>query len=381
MTDWAVACEQELGRLGMDLGAEARVRRAPLDRAAAGPSGSGLGGGGGGGGAAGPSGTAQPGRARAQQPQQRPSALMRPGTLLARLAKDVTDERARQAARPAVQAAGAGANAGPPHSAHDIHAEYFRELWEEVPVNNDVKCFALRLLHASLPCRAMHAFMQKITRDRRDGRPFAECRCCSGRDQQNHRVFETYTHLFLRCPTYAGASGWLLDLWEDISGARPPDTGAALVADEPGAWPAGVQPTGDRLLLWQALRLTLLFHIWEARCSDDAAQHSSRAVVAATVSSIRSEVQLQYHRTYHRQALLRSLPSAVFARQQQRPPPATLDVWLCPGIATLSPAGVVPPLAGQPLPTRTLRLHLSLVHPVPAPAASPAAPAACAAPS
>ena len=69
-------------------------------------------------------------------------------------------------------------------------------------------------------------------------------------------------------------------------------------------WPAGMQPTGDRLLLWQALRLTLLFHIWEARCSDDAAQHNSRVVVAATVGSIRSEVQLQYHRTYHLQALL-----------------------------------------------------------------------------
>ena len=376
MADWAAACEQELRRLGMELGAEARQRRAPLDRAAAGPSGSGTSGGGGGGGAAGPSGTAQPGRARAQQPQQRPSALMRPGTLLARLAKDVADERARQAARPEVQAAGAGANAGPPHATNDKHAKYFCVLWDEVPVNHDVKCFALRLLHASLPCRAMHAFMQKITRDRRDGRAFAECRCCSGRDQQNHRVFETYTHLFLRCPTYAGASGWLMDLWEEISGARPPDTGAALVADEPGAWPAGMQPTGDRLLLWQALRLTLLFHIWEARCSDDAAQHSSRAVVAATISSIRSEVQLQYHRTYHRQALLRALPIEVFARQQQRPPPATLDVWLCPGIATLSPAGVVSPLAGQPPPPQTLHLHLSLVHPVPAPAALPAAQAA-----
>ena len=80
---------------------------------------------------------------------------------------------------------------------------------------------------------------------------------------------ETYTHIFFECPAFAGAKDWLLDLWQHISGVRPPDTAAAIVADEPGACPAGQQPAEERAHLWQALRLTLLRHIWAARCSSD----------------------------------------------------------------------------------------------------------------
>jgi hypothetical protein len=377
--EWEEPRRRELARLGMDLEAAPRVRRAPVDRSGAGPSGfagASSSGGLGAAAAAAGGGAAAPPAARGQQlQQQQQQGVLRRGTLLARLAADVEAERSRQAAGgqggAPTTAATAGAGPAPP----DEHAKYWRVLWDDVPAAMAVKCFAVRLLHVSLPCYAMHAFMQSIrVSTLHAGRPFAACRCCSGKDQRGRHVFETYTHLFCGCPAFVGAKDWLLDLWESISGHRPPDTAAAIVADAPGAWPADQRPAGDQLLLWQALRLTLLSHIWAARCSDDPQERSSRAVVAATIAAVRGEVQTHFHRAYQRSALLRALPAAVFSRQQQRPPTANLGVWLCPAIATVTTAAQQQqqPAAGQPppRPARRLTLHLSLQHPVPAPPAA-----------
>jgi hypothetical protein len=290
----------------------------------------------------------------------------------------VDAERARQAARGRGQAAAAAAaGAGP--TERDVHEKYYRALWDDVPVPNDVKSFGLRLLHAALPCYAMHAFVQNIGSGSRrpDGRPFAACRCCSGKGPGGRHALETYTHLFCECPVFADAKGWLLDVWQDISGVRPPDTAAALVADEPEAWPSGDRPgAGDRMLLWQALRLTLLFNIWAARCSDDPAQRSSRAVVKRTVDTLRDTVVQHFHRTYHRTTLLRCLPKACFARQQQKPSAANLRVWLVPAIASVhvDRAALHEQLHQEQrdphrLEPQRLQLHLSMTHPVQAPAA------------
>ena len=379
--EWEEPRQRELARMGMDLAAAPNVRRPPVDRSGAGPSGlaGGASGSGSGTGAAAGSSGAVVRASPARQQQQQEQGLLRRGTLLARLALDVEAERARQAAEgrggPTLTAATAGAGPAPP----DIHAKYWRMLWDDVPVGMAVKCFAVRLLHACLPCHAMHASLQGIrVTSMRAGRPFAACRCCSGKDARGRYVFETYTHLFCGCPAFSGAKGWLQDLWESISGSRPPDTAAAIVADAPDAWPAGQRPVGDQLLLWQALRLSLLFNIWAARCSDDPEQRSSRAVVAATVAAVRGEVQMQFHRTYQRSALLRALPAAVFSRQQQRPPTANLGIWLCPAIASVTTAAQQQqPAAGQPPPpppVRRLTLHLTLQHPVPAPPAAPGEP-------
>ena len=202
---------------------------------------------------------------------------------------------------------------------------------------------------------------------------------------------ETFTHIFFECPAFAGAKDWLLDLWQHISGARPPDTAAAIVADEPGAWPAGQQPAEERAHLWQALRLTLLRHIWAARCSGDPEQQHALAVVSATVSCVRAEVQQLYNCSYMRDHLTRALPPRIVRQRQQRfafrqqpvdqqqqqqqhPSAYRLLAWLHPAIATVAPsptggggAAAGPAGSQRLLPSELLTLHLSLSHPVAAP--------------
>jgi hypothetical protein len=228
------------------------------------------------------------------------------------------------------------------------------------------------------------------------GRDRAGCKCCAHPRGAGRTAapLETYTHIFFECPSFAGAKDWLLDLWQHISGARPPDTAAAVVADEPGAWPAGQQPAGERAHLWQALRLTLLRHIWAARCSGDPEQQHARAVVSATVSCVRAEVQQLYNCSYMRDHLSRALPPRIVRQRQQRfafrqppdqqqqqrhPSADRLRVWLVPAIATVAapPAGGGgAAAAGQAasqrlLPSELLTLHLSLSHPVAAPPSPP----------
>ena len=367
----------DLARQGMNLRRSPLIRRAPhprgRDGAGAGPSC---------GGQLSLPGPRQPPQAPRQQQQQRPppAPLWRAG--IVRHCLVLQDLAGALAASPVPT------TAARPRLAPDPAAQYCRQLWQSVPVCNATKCFAVRLSHAALPCRAMSAFKFSWGRDK------AGCECCS-HSRGAGRVaapLETYTHIFFECPAFAGAKDWLLDLWQHISGVRPPDTAAAIVADEPGAWPAGQQPVEERALLWQALRLTLLRHIWAARCSGDPEQQHARAVVSATVSCVRAEVQQLYNCSYMRDHLARALPPRIVRqrqqqlafrqqpdqqrqRQQQRHPSAErLLVWLDPAIATVAPsptggggAATCPAASQALLPSERLTLHLSLSHPVTAP--------------
>ena len=228
-------------------------------------------------------------------------------------------------------------------------------MWKHVPVSNAVKSFGVRLLHAALPCRAMHAAKQSV-----GARDFALCHCCGGRDSAGRRCPETYTHLFLECPSYRPAVKWLLDLWEELEGERPPETAAVIISDEPGAWPnAPARAKGDR---WQALRLTLLYYIWHTRCSDDASQRHARAAVAATVEALREDIRLQFNRAFFRTQLTRSLPPRVQRMQRRRPSPDAFAVWDHPLLAATTPA------AGG---ARVLNVLLDAHHPVPLPPEPP----------
>jgi hypothetical protein len=192
----------------------------------------------------------------------------------------------------------------------------------------------------------------------------------------------TYTHALFECPAFSAAKDWLLDLWQHVGGARPPDSAAAVVADQPGAWPAGQEPTGDLALLWQALRLTLLHSVWAARFAPEASQRTARAAVSAAIEAVRSQVRTLHGLAHMRQQYMAVLPARTVTQQQQRyacraggaaaPAAAApsrrgkaathadrLRIWLRPGLAAL----VTAPGGG---PAR-LELALSLEHPVPAP--------------
>jgi hypothetical protein len=169
---------------------------------------------------------------------------------------------------------------------------------------------------------------------------------------------------------------WLQDLWEALEGARPPATLEVIVAGEPGAWaaePAADSPEGRR---WHALRLTLLYHIWAARCSADSAQRSAHAVTRATVAALRADIRLQYNRQHCAQQQQRHLPARQLAMRRLQPERACFDVWEHPLLARLgahppATAGPQPPLT-HPRP-RPLELLLDVDNPVPIPAAPAAA--------
>jgi hypothetical protein len=281
---------------------------------------------------------------RPQPPQSQTPSTWTAGTLVGRLERDINANIAPAAAAPAP---------GAPPLADKI-AKYWDRLWKCVPVSNAIKSFCVRLLHAALPCRAMHAAKQSV-----GVRDFALCPCCGGRDTNGRRCPETYTHLFLECPAYRPAITWLLDLWEDLEGARPPDTAAVIIADEPGAWAAA--PTGVAAHRWQALRLTLLFHIWRTRCSDDASQRNARAAVTATVEALREDIRLQFNRAFFRGQLTRSLPPRIMRMQRRRASPNAFQVWAHPKLAEETLSGG----------TRTLHLRISTRWPVPVPPAPP----------
>jgi hypothetical protein len=162
-----------------------------------------------------------------------------------------------------------------------------------------------------------------------------------------------------------------------LGGAAPPLTLEVIVAGEPGAWQGAPRPRSDAGLRWHSVRLTLLYHIWAARQSQDSRQQSAHAVVTATVDALRADIRLQYNRRYCSSQLQRHLPARQLAMRRLAAARPTLDVWLHPKIARLHEVTALqptPPL-GYDLPP-TLELVLDVQHPVPAPPVVVPAPAA-----
>jgi hypothetical protein len=213
----------------------------------------------------------------------------------------------------------------------DSVAAFWQRLWH-APVSNNVKVFAYRLAHAGLPCAAMKSFTRAA------GVASAYCPLCPVGGPRRSRPLETYSHLFLDCPSYRPAVEWLLDLWQAVAGHRPPLEAAVVIADDVRAWPHA--PTGPQAALWSALRLTVLYSIWCARMSADAQQKSSAAVVRSAVALLRGEMFLQYRR----EALSSSLPASVpvellRVHTSTRHKGSFEAVWAGSGLCRVDPAG------------------------------------------
>lgn len=203
-------------------------------------------------------------------------------------------------------------------------------------------------MHAALPCAAMRA--ARFHQQPQD----AYCPHCPAPGGPRPRPLEDYTHLFLECPTYAPALQWLLDIWQHITGHRPPADATVLVAADPSTWPDA--PDGVHAQLWLALRLVVLHSIWDARCSRDDTRRTARAVVLAAVRTLREEMLLQFNHSTFEARLQRVLPPAVMQVQRLAEASNSLDVWLASGLCSLSADG------------QRLNLALDDSRPVPAPA-------------
>ena len=232
-------------------------------------------------------------------------------------------------------------------------AKYWQEVWD-APVGNRVKVFAVRLAHAALPCRAMRSALVAPHDE-------AACQHCSLHPAASPPPVETYTHLFLHCPAYRAAVEWLADVWAAVSGGtRPPLDARVIVADEPGAWPGA--PADGMRPLWHALRLTVLFCIWEARCSAFPEARTAAVAVRAAVAMLRADIRHHYVRAREREWACRQLPPRVVSMRRGQPDPESFAVWVAAGLARVAP----PPAGSHAGPT--LEVLLSETFPVPAPA-------------
>lgn len=145
-----------------------------------------------------------------------------------------------------------------------------------------------RLLHAALPVRARVAYQL--------GLPLCEGLC----EAPGCGCQETLSHAFMECSKVQRAVGWLLDLYERISGRRPPRDARVLLVDDHRVW----QPGGSReeQLLWQRLRLTFVYNVWKARSSRQRFESAiggdlAAAVIGGAAGDIRACINRDWART------------------------------------------------------------------------------------
>jgi hypothetical protein len=173
---------------------------------------------------------------------------------------------------------------------------------------------------------------------------------------------ETYTHLFVHCPSYRPVIVWLVSLWEALTGVRPPLDPVVIIASEPDAWPA--EPSGPCLLAWHALRLIVLHAIWSARVSGEPDDCRPSAVARRVVAAVREEIALQFRRSRQRQHSLQHLPPRLLGTHRLQPAQDGFAAWLEVGLCTVvgSSSSTSPGGAGH------LVVLLSDTFPVPLPA-------------
>ena len=238
---------------------------------------------------------------------------------------------------------------------------FWGQVWH-ASVSNHVRVFAYRLAHAALPCRAMSAGMRGLPRSQ------AVCGGCdAGFRGGRGRPLESYTHLFLECPSFAAAMDWLLDVWQHIKGSRPPKDARVIIAADPAAaWPPASMPPAD-VQLWTALRLMLLYHVWAARGSQDVQQRSAAVAVRAAIAAIRREVELQFNRLRLEGGRGADLPPRLRRITAPLQAPCSFDdVWKRSGLVRVDP-----PVAAGGQPRLVVLLSDSWPVPAPAPPAGP----------
>ena len=208
-----------------------------------------------------------------------------------------------------------------------------------------------RILHAALPVRSKVA--QCL------GRPLEEGLC----DASGCGCQESLSHALMDCDKVRGAIDWLLDLFEAISGRRPPRDPRVILADDHRIWEAG--GTADERLLWQRLRLTVLSHIWRVRSLRQRNQRRGDGDLSvAAINGAAMEIQRAVRRDWARTRLVETQEEAGgnFERFSGRDPSlskvAFLSLWagnnvLCHlspaapgGVSVRDPAGWLPPRTG-----------------------------------
>lgn len=217
---------------------------------------------------------------------------------------------------------------------------------------------AWRLLHGRLPCGLYCAKFERQP----SGVHLCSYSSCAPAHARQQSPLASLTHLFAECPHYQPARDWLADTWHAVTGQRPPMTVAVLLGDQQSAWPQ--YPEGAGAELWNALRLSWLFALWEVHSRAVASERHSNAVVAATVSSMQVTIRSVFCRCRPGALIFDALPDSILTRPvKQLDLSAFTSVWA----RNSALCQVDQDVAGVP----HLRVWLSMLHPVPAPLPPP----------
>ena len=213
----------------------------------------------------------------------------------------------------------------PPARAPPSWREAYAALWAERRLPRDLQWFGWRLLHGALACGAWRVPYAPADAVRR------ECMCSApgcvaavpGAAAADLPL-ETYTHMFVTCPTVVPAVAWLCRLGGRILGAVPPPDPLVIILGDPAAWRP--QRGGTRAearaadALWMHVRLRLLQAIWRARCvraatPDGAAVPAvgAAAVVAMAAAAVEQDMRRDWHRVQHDVRSEAGVSAAMFA--------------------------------------------------------------------
>ena len=165
---------------------------------------------------------------------------------------------------------------------------------------------------------------------------------------------ETLTHIFLECEIAAAVMGWMRRLWSAVSGVpAPPCTpGVVLLGDNAAGQPGDGE--GGSTAFWHALRLATLYFLWAQRCRgrERPGGSSALAVAAQVTQHLRTAIRQDAIRAYSPPTDFSILDGRWLPDRQMLTPAGFRAKWGPPGML----------YSGDSL--HSLRVHLTLVHPV-----------------
>jgi hypothetical protein len=209
----------------------------------------------------------------------------------------------------------------------------FKPVWRRLYAGNllprEAVSVAWRVMHGQLYCGA---FWARI----RPGSPYLQA-CCKA--SVCVAQLETLSHMFMGCPCVSPACDWLLDVWQALSGVRPPRDARVILGDDDRVW-APDAPLGP---VWQVLRVLYMHAVWRCCVLRRVANKpfTAAAVVAIVVRDVRRVLTYAWARTVNGTIPLPgvAVPSSVLARASRVS--QFKEIWCHRGVlASVQGAGV-----------------------------------------
>ena len=231
----------------------------------------------------------------------------------------------------------------------DSRGNDFNQPWRRLhdsQLSRPHRVTAWRILHGALKVNGLRSAL-------RANLPSSSA-CCSHPACLDACAVETLSHAFLDCPAARPALVWLQDLWEVVSGERPPLDARVLLADDHRVWRPGEEAALGQL--WTLLRVAMLHAVWHCRSyRHELVGSFSAAAVTRVVVYVRTAIERDWLRANEDVRLLSDMPADYFrGRDPQIAVAEFLACWAHRDVLCSIQGG-------------HLALHISLQAPVPVP--------------